>query len=178
MLFQCVGNILEQDLSHCGDEVRETAGLPLILGGLGLRSAERVRVPAYWVDGPASSRGRHAGFLVHSSVSSAAIPGVVDSVSVRWRVFAGAVCVCSFHAPHAGIGEVDRVQFWQELVDDGSAHGSCWRPHFHLGRDLLLSFCDLVLCNPADRPTQNAGAVLDVVFVSSIRPARFRVHDG
>ena len=47
-LFQCVGNILEQDLSHCGDEVRETAGFPLILGGLGLRSAERVRVPAYW----------------------------------------------------------------------------------------------------------------------------------
>ena len=47
-LFQCVGNILEQDLSHCGDEVRETARLPLILGGLGLRSAERVRVPAYW----------------------------------------------------------------------------------------------------------------------------------
>ena len=47
-LFQCVGNILKQDLSHCGDEVRETAGLPLILGGLGLRSAERVRVPAYW----------------------------------------------------------------------------------------------------------------------------------
>ena len=27
--------------SHCGDEVRETAGLPLVLGGLGLRSAER-----------------------------------------------------------------------------------------------------------------------------------------
>ena len=47
-LFQCVGNILEQDLSHCGDEVREMAGLPLILGGLGLRSAERERVPAYW----------------------------------------------------------------------------------------------------------------------------------
>ena len=32
-LFQCVGHIFEQDLSHCGDEVRETAGLPLILGG-------------------------------------------------------------------------------------------------------------------------------------------------
>ena len=31
-LFQCVGNILAQDLSHCGDEVREMAGLPLILG--------------------------------------------------------------------------------------------------------------------------------------------------
>ena len=44
-LFQCLGHILEQDLSHCGDEVRGTAGLPLILGGLGLRSAERMRVP-------------------------------------------------------------------------------------------------------------------------------------
>ena len=47
-LFQCVGHIFEQDLSHCGDEVREMAGLRLILGGMGLRSAERVRVPPCW----------------------------------------------------------------------------------------------------------------------------------
>ena len=65
-----------------------------------------------------------------------------------------------------------------------------WHLHFHLGRvrpvdnliipfiDLLLSSCDLVLCNPADQPTHNAGAALDLVFVSSTCPAAVRVHDG
>ena len=47
-LFQCVATSSSKTCRIVGDEVRETAGLPLILGGLGLRSAERVRVPAYW----------------------------------------------------------------------------------------------------------------------------------
>ena len=121
---------------------------------------------------------------MHGSVSSAAILGVVDSMSVRWRVFAGAVCVCSFYAHHAGIGEVTspvlagvggRCQTGPHVAGDANV----WHPHFHLGRarsvdNLIVPFvvsCDLVLCNPADRPTHNAGAALDLVFVSSIRPA-------
>ena len=56
----------------------------------------------YSFDGPSESRGREAGFLVHNGVSSAEVPGVPDSLSVRWRIFAGVVCVCSFYAPHAG----------------------------------------------------------------------------
>ena len=44
----------------------------------------------------------HAGFLIHEGVSCTPIRGVTDSVSVRWRVIQGKVCICSFYAPHAG----------------------------------------------------------------------------
>ena len=41
---------------------------------------------------------------------------LLRSLSVQWRIFAGVVCVCSFCAPHAGIPEAGRVQFWVGLV--------------------------------------------------------------
>ena len=98
-------------------------------------------------DGPSESRGREAGFLVHNGVSSAEVPGVPDSLSVRWRIFAGVVCVCSFDAPHAGLAEAERVQFWQELVAMArrvhievrlpmivAGDANVWHPHFTLGR--------------------------------------------
>ena len=79
--------------------------------------------------------------------SSAEVPGLPDSLSVRWRIFAGVVCVCSFYAPHAGIAEAERVQFWQELVVMArrvhievrlpmivAGDANVWHPHFNLGR--------------------------------------------
>ena len=64
------------------------------------------RLPVnYSYDGPSESRGHEAGFLVHNGISSAEVPGVPDYLSVRWRIFAGVVCVCSFYARHAGIAE-------------------------------------------------------------------------
>ena len=85
----------------------------------------------YWYDGPANSRGRDSGFLVRSSVSSVAIPGVVDSMSVRWRVFAGAVCVCNFHDPTQGLVKLIASNFGRSCqtgpLHHGSAHVSCWR---------------------------------------------------
>ena len=41
-------NILQFDLNQCDEVVRDVATLPLLMGGLGLRSAVRVRSPAYW----------------------------------------------------------------------------------------------------------------------------------
>ena len=47
-LWQCLSNILQIDLNQCDEVVRDVATLPLSMGGLGLRSAVRVRSPAYW----------------------------------------------------------------------------------------------------------------------------------
>ena len=58
-------------------------------------------------DGPYESRGREAGFLVHNGVSYAEVLGVLDPFSVRWRIFAGVVCVCSF-CVRAGLIEDER----------------------------------------------------------------------
>ena len=51
--WQCLGRILHIDRAKCSNEVRESATLALTLGGLGLRSAVRTRVPslrASWAD--------------------------------------------------------------------------------------------------------------------------------
>ena len=47
-LWQCLSNILQIDLNQCDEVVRDVATLPLSMGGLGLRSAVRVRSPGYW----------------------------------------------------------------------------------------------------------------------------------
>ena len=46
-LWECLSRIL-QFQSSTGEGTRDVATLPLVLGGLGLRSAERTRVSAYW----------------------------------------------------------------------------------------------------------------------------------
>ena len=133
-------------------------------------------------DGPCGSQGREAAFLMEGVVSTP-IPGVLDSVSMRWRTFGESVCVCSFHAPHPGIDANVHVVFWQKLtatvrharstvdlpmVIAGDAN--VWLPHFSLGRsrsvdnlvvpfiDLLISSCGLRLINPPDQATHVAGA--------------------
>ena len=49
-LFQCLCRILQIEPTVCDQESRETAALPLVLDGLGLRSAERIATPAYWAN--------------------------------------------------------------------------------------------------------------------------------
>ena len=71
----------------------------------------------YQYDGPSESYGREAGFLIRSGVSCTPVPGIQDSVSMRWRIFGGVACVCSFYAPHVGIPEADRVSFWPNLIE-------------------------------------------------------------
>ena len=46
-LWRCLCSILQVDPAQ-PDTVRETATVPLSLGGLGLRSASRTRTPAFW----------------------------------------------------------------------------------------------------------------------------------
>ena len=46
-IWQCTCNILHVDLVQVRS-VKDFASLPLVLGGVGLRSAERVRVSAFW----------------------------------------------------------------------------------------------------------------------------------
>ena len=66
---------------------------------------------------------------------------------MRWRNFQGMICVCSHHAPHVGLPEVDRVGFWQELVVVArlvrstmdiplliAGDANVWHPEFSLGR--------------------------------------------
>ena len=43
-LWECLSRILQVDFSTCGQDTHDVATLPLALGGLALRSAERV----YW----------------------------------------------------------------------------------------------------------------------------------
>ena len=47
-LWQCLSSILHIDPAQCEATVRDATGMPLSLGGLGLRSAIRSRVPAFW----------------------------------------------------------------------------------------------------------------------------------
>ena len=44
----CSCSILQLPVDQCDEVVRHTASLPLVLGGLGLRSAERTRFAALW----------------------------------------------------------------------------------------------------------------------------------
>ena len=46
-LWECLSRILQFE-STTGEGTRDVATLPLVLGGLGLRSAERTRASAYW----------------------------------------------------------------------------------------------------------------------------------
>ena len=157
----------------------------------------------YQYDGPSESYGREAGFLIRSGVCCTPVPGIQDSVSMRWRIFGGVVCVCSYYAPHVGIPEADRVSFWQNLIEATrhvrstvdhplivAGDANVWHPAFSLGRsrsqdnlitplvDLLVSSCGLSLVNPRDQATHIGGAALDLVFVSIDCPSTLHIHDG
>ena len=67
-------------------------------------------------DGPENSHGREAGFLIHQNVPATRVPGLVDSLRIRWRLVSGSVCVCSYYAPHAGSDDSSRIQFWGDRL--------------------------------------------------------------
>ena len=66
-------------------------------------------------DGPLGNNGRETSFLFHTSITSSSIAGNENSPSVRWRLVASAMCVCSCYAPHVGIISDVRVAFWRSL---------------------------------------------------------------
>ena len=68
--------------------------------GLHIICVQQIQSPP--MDPLAPTDGR-LGFLFHSSVDACPVPGITDRQSLRWRLVAGATCVCSFYAPHAGI---------------------------------------------------------------------------
>ena len=47
-IWECLARILDVDLNQCEAGMKASASLPLSMGGLGLRSAVRTRVPANW----------------------------------------------------------------------------------------------------------------------------------
>ena len=47
-MWGCLCSILELPVDQCDEGVRHTAALLLVLGGLGLRNAERTRSAAFW----------------------------------------------------------------------------------------------------------------------------------
>ena len=65
-----------------------------------------------------------------------------------------------------------------------------WHPEFSLNRsrsqddlivplvDLLVSSCGLALIDPRGQARHDAGAALDLVFVSADCPSTLRIHDG
>ena len=157
----------------------------------------------YVYDGPIASGGREAGFLTRCGVTGAPINGIEDTTNVRWRVFNNSWCVCSFYAPHAGMPQELRVEFWRDFVAIArrvfctvelpmviAGDANIWHPHFNLGRsrscdsivipfvDLLMASCQLRLCNPPDRATHISGAGLDCIFISSSHAVEVTVHDG
>ena len=155
-------------------------------------------------DGPLGSYGREAGFLFHVSIESTSIAGIQDSQSLRWRLVAGAVCVCSFYAPHVGIAVDVRVAFWRALAVSvqrvSQCHSRCplllagdsniWFPAFQLGRsrcadmallpivEEMMDSHGLVLRNPVDQPTHRCGAALDVILTTSTLVCQVTVHHG
>ena len=132
----------------------------------------------------------------------APISGVVDTRSLRWRVFDRSWCICSFYAPHVGLPVGIRVTFWREFVHRAThIHSSLglpmvipgdanvWHPHFRLRTrscdamilsfmDLLISSCHLELCNPSGQATHISGGGLDCVFISRSCAVPITVHSG
>ena len=50
-LWQCLCQLLGITVDLCDDAARSAASLPLVLGGLGLRSASRTRMAGFWASG-------------------------------------------------------------------------------------------------------------------------------
>ena len=129
-------------------------------------------------------------------------PGVADSTSIRWRVFNNAWCICTYHAPHAGLPQETRVNFWRGFlavaqrvqnavsvpvaIAGRQRLASSFQPLSipivrcanHPFEDLRMASCRLELCNPPDRATHISGAGLDCIFISCGHVVGVVVHDG
>ena len=114
----------------------------------------------YRYDGPCDSGGSEAGFLFHETVTATSIPGLPDTLRIRWRLMSGRICVCSFYAPHCGMDAQCRTRFWEELVASvrhtqqtlpatpivlcGDAN--VWLPEFRLNRERQRYHVVLPVC--------------------------------
>ena len=144
-------------------------------------------------DGPLGSCGREAGFLFHASIESTSIACTEDSQSLRWRSVAGAVCACSFHAPHVGIAVDVRVAFWRTF---GCLGAACLASIISVAPCLLLEtptygftallqifqeIMDsraLVLRYPLDQLAHRCGSALDVILTTSTPVCQVAVQNG
>ena len=75
--------------------------------------------PYQFVGLPGSS-GRDAGFLIANSISLECIPGISDTANLVWRLLPATggstpIAMASFWAPHVGLPENVRMQFWIRL---------------------------------------------------------------
>ena len=109
-------------------------------------------------DAPVGTQGRAACFSFHSSVDC--VSRLKDCRSTVHPFPTGAICVCSFYAPHAGIAISARVQFWR-------ACGLCTSCHavplpFVPGRRLqhLVSALPTFTCGQSSRRCQSQRLVL------------------
>ena len=123
--------------------------------------------------------------MIREGVVSTPIPGVQDSVSMRWRTFGESVCVCSFYAPHPGIdvnvrvaeltATVRHVRSTVDLPMVIAGDANVWFPYFSLGRSRSVD--NLVVPSP-DQATHVAGAALVLALISSHCPCSMLVHSG
>ena len=129
------------------------------------------------------------------------VTGADDTTSVRWRVFGGSWCICSFYAPHAGVGLDAKLSFWRDFVHRAThihqsmglpmiiaGDANVWHPHFRMRTrtcdslvlpsvDLLISSCNVEIWNPREQDTQffiGAHAAEDIVTSQKIPPAASR----
>ena len=70
---------------------------------------------------------------MRDGVRSVPVSGVDDTTSVRWRVFGGSWCICSFYAPHAGVPIDARLSFWRDFVH------SATRIHRSAGLTMIIA---------------------------------------
>ena len=144
------------------------------------------------------SLGRDAGFLVTERIVLEQFHGISDSTNMVWRLMPASsgdppTALCSFWAPHVGLPEPSRTQFWSRMHTCISVikqqipgvnfliagDSNLWIPGLVAGRDarsqdvgplsqlnVILSEFDLSLRNPNQCPTHSAGAALDLVIAS------------
>ena len=96
-IWQCLCNILQIDPTQA-QTVKDIASLPLVLGGLGLRSARRTRVPAHWQVGQRlhsddSSKTPHSGRAVGATIGGTSCDHLLARSSVG----------CPFLGRHVGM---------------------------------------------------------------------------
>ena len=140
-IWQCLCNILQIDPTQA-QTVKDIASLPLVLGGLGLRSARRTRVPAHWAswaDCIPMIRARHstvaeqlvrqleghpAIICLHEAASAArSLDGVLGWSPPSWRALTDGERPDmrqpeeSSLACHEGVGNTKRHLGWNNIAE-------------------------------------------------------------
>ena len=106
-LWKCLCAILRVSVDGCGEPARSTATLPLSLGGLGLRSAQRSSVAAYWAswaDALPMIQERH--------------PAVADQIVHRLEGFPDSPCL---------VPQAELLAVWTVCAVGRCLHGQIWQ---------------------------------------------------